>query len=96
MNDATSKLDEALSAKPLNKQSVTVAKMMLDTAKTKCQEAMECLDKVRKKQKSLDKSTQKLLDKALPSTEVSGKKRKTESDEKTAKNRNLKNSRSNN
>ena len=85
LNDATSKLDEALSAKPLNKQSVTVAKMMLDTAKTKCQEAMECLDKVRKKQKSLDKSTQKLLDKALPSTEVSGKKRKTESDDKNAK-----------
>ena len=35
LNDATSKLDAALSSTPLNKQSVTVAKMMLDTAKSK-------------------------------------------------------------
>ena len=36
LNDATSKLDAALSSTPLNKQSITVAKMMLETAKSKC------------------------------------------------------------
>ena len=37
LNEASSKLDDALSSTPLNKTSVTVAKMMLDTAKEKCQ-----------------------------------------------------------
>ena len=37
LNDATSKLDAALSSTHLNKQSVTVAKIMLDTAKSKHQ-----------------------------------------------------------
>ena len=36
LNDATSRLDAALSSTPLNKQSITVAKMMLDTAKSQC------------------------------------------------------------
>ena len=40
LNEASSKLDDALSSTSLNKTSVTVAKMMLDTAKEKCQKAM--------------------------------------------------------
>ena len=78
MNDATSKLDAALSSTPLNKQGVTVAKMMLDTAKRKCKQAMDFLDSIRDKQKSLGRTTHKLLDKALPSTEMPKKKRKSE------------------
>ena len=69
LNDATSKFDAALSGIPLNKQSITVNKMMLDTTKSKCQQAMDLLDSIREKQKSLDRTTHKLLDKALPSTE---------------------------
>ena len=46
LNDATSKLHAALSSTPLNKQSVTVAKMMLDTTKSKCQQAMDLLDSI--------------------------------------------------
>ena len=76
LNDVTSNLGAALSSTPLNKQSVTVAKMMLDPAKSKCQQAMDLLDSIREKQKSLDRTTHKLLDKALPSTEMPEKKRK--------------------
>ena len=79
LNDATSKLDAALASTPLNKQSVTVAKMMLDTAKSKCQQAMDLLDSIREKQKPLDRTTHKLLHKTLPSTEMPEKKRKNES-----------------
>ena len=35
LSDSTSKLHDALSATTVNKQSVNVATMMLDTAKTK-------------------------------------------------------------
>ena len=49
LNDATSKIDAALSSTPLNKESVTVAKMMLDTAKGKCQQAMDPLNSIREK-----------------------------------------------
>ena len=82
LNDATSKLDAALSSIPLIKQNVTFAKMMLDTAKSLCQQAMDLLDSIREKQKSLDRTTHKLLDKALSSTEMPEKKRKSESQEK--------------
>ena len=56
LNDATSKLQDALSSTTLSKNSVTVAKMMLETAKTKHKEALEQLDKIRKKQKTVDKN----------------------------------------
>ena len=39
----------------------------------------DLLDSIREKQKSLDRTTHKLLDKALPSTEMPEKKRKSES-----------------
>ena len=41
LNEASSKLDDALSSTPLNKTGVIVAKMMLDTAKEKHQKAMD-------------------------------------------------------
>ena len=43
LKEATAKLNSALETKPLNKQSVTVAQMMLETATTKrrkCNEAV--------------------------------------------------------
>ena len=71
LKDATSKLDSALSSKPINTNSITAAKMMLETASVKREEAMDELDEIRKRRKSLDKSTHKLLDQALPSKETS-------------------------
>ena len=66
-------------AQLLSKNTVTVAKMMLETAKTKHKEALEQLDKIRKKQKTVDgKKTHDLLDKALPSEDVTQTKRKSE------------------
>ena len=65
LKEATAKLNSALETKPLNKQSVTVAQMMLETATTKRENAMKQLDKIWNKQKSLDKTTYKLLDEAL-------------------------------
>ena len=62
-----------------NKQSVTVAKMMLCTVKSKCQQALDLLGSIREKQKPLDRTTHKPLDKALPSTAMPEKKRKSES-----------------
>ena len=47
---------------------------------------MNCLDKIRKKQKSLDKTTHKLLDKALLSKgQLLKRKRKREGEEKLYK-----------
>ena len=85
LNEASSKLDDALSSTPLNKTSVTVAKMMLDTAKEKCQKAMDSLDNIRKQRKSLDETKHKLLDKALSSTEFGQKKWKSDDEEASAK-----------
>ena len=66
--DATiSKLDDYLSSTPLSKKCVIVAKVMLGTTKTKCQDGIALLDKIRRKQKSLDRTTCKLLGKAVPS-----------------------------
>ena len=48
MNDATSKLHDAISATAVNKQTVNVATMMLDTAKTKQDQAMQSLEKKKK------------------------------------------------
>ena len=84
LKDATSKLDSALASKPINTNSITAAKMMLETASVK-REAMDELDEIRKRRKSLDKSTHKLLDQALPSKETSKSKRKLESEEKSQK-----------
>ena len=52
LNDATSKLQDALSSTTLSKNGVTVAKMMLETAKTKHKEVLKQLDKIRKRQKN--------------------------------------------
>ena len=41
LKEATAKLNSALETKPLNKQSVTVAQMMLETATTKRENAMK-------------------------------------------------------
>ena len=51
LDDASSKLDDALSCTPLNKTSVSVAKMMLDTTKEKCKKAIDSLDNIRKQKK---------------------------------------------
>ena len=85
MKDATSKLDSALASKPINTNSITAAKVMLETASVKREEAMDELDEIRKRRKSLDKSRHKLLDQALPSKETSKSKRKLESEEKSQK-----------
>ena len=85
LKDATSKLDSTLASKPINTNSITAAKMMLETASVKREEAMDELDEIRKRRKSLDKSTHKLLDQALPSKETSKSKRKLESEEKSQK-----------
>ena len=85
LKDATSKLDSALASKPINTNNITAAKMMLETASVKREEAMDELDEIRKRRKSLDKSTHKLLDQALPSKETSKSKRKLESEEKSQK-----------
>ena len=85
LKDATSKLDSALASKTINTNSITAAKMMLETASVKREEAMDELDEIRKRRKSLDKSTHKLLDQALPSKETSKSKRKLESEEKSQK-----------
>ena len=76
LKDATSKLDSALASKPINTSSITAAKIMLETASVKREEAMDELDEIRKRRKSLDESTHKLLDQALPSKETSKSKRK--------------------
>ena len=52
LSDATAKL-HALSATALNKQNVNVATMMLDTAKTKRDQAMQSLQKIGEKGKML-------------------------------------------
>ena len=83
LKDATS--NSALASKPFNTNSITAAKMMLETASVKREEAMDELDEIRKRRKSLDKSTHKLIDQALPSKETSKSKRKLESEEKSQK-----------
>ena len=58
MSDATSKLHDAISATAVNKQTVNVATMMLDTAKTKRDQAMQSLEKNRTKEKTDGQTSQ--------------------------------------
>ena len=67
LSDATSKLHDVLSASTLNRQSVNVGTMVLDTARNKREQAMQQLKAVGEKRKSLDTKTHKLLQKAIPS-----------------------------
>ena len=75
MSDATSKLHDALSATAVNKQTVNVATMMLDTAKTKRDQAMQSLEKIGQKRKLLTEKQNKLFEKAMSSTANAAKKK---------------------
>ena len=86
LNDATKKLEEALSVSSVNKTSVSAAKMILDTAREKHGQAMSKLDKIRSAQKSLGSTTHKLLNEVLPSKQHESRKRKEpDQDEKEGK-----------
>ena len=77
MTDATSKLHDALSATAVNKQTVNVATMMLDTAKTKRDQAMQSLEKIGQKRKLLTDKQHKLLEKAMSSVANDDKQKKS-------------------
>ena len=85
LKEAKAKLNSALETKLLNKKSVTVAQMMLETATTKRENTTKQLDKIRNKQKSLDKTTHKLLDEALHRKGEPDKKRKTTAEQRCLK-----------
>lgn len=68
MSDATSKLHDALSATAVNKQTVNVATVMLDTAKTKKDLAMQQLEKIGQERKLLSDKQLKLLEEAMSSS----------------------------
>ena len=59
LSDATSKLHDALSASTVNRESVSVATIMLDTARNKREQAMQQLKAVDEKWKTLDIKTHK-------------------------------------
>ena len=63
----------------MNRQSVGVAAIMLDTARNKREQAMQQLKAVGEKLKSLDTKTHKLLQKAIPSAQPPAKKSKKSS-----------------
>ena len=67
--------DSAFSATAVNKQTVDVATMMLDTAKTRQDQAMQSLEKIGQKRKLLTDKQHKLLEKAMSSTANAAKKR---------------------
>ena len=69
LSNAISKLHDALSASNVNRQSVSVTTMVLDTARNKREQAMQQLKAVGKKRKSLDTKTHKLLQKAISSAQ---------------------------
>ena len=75
ISDATSKLHDALSATAVNKQTVNVATMMLDTPKTKQDQAMQSLEKIGQKRKLLTNKQHKLLEKSIPQQQLLPKKR---------------------
>ena len=77
MSDATSKLHAALWATAVNKQTVNVATMMLDTAKTKRDQAMQSLEKIGQKRKLLTDKQHKLLEKAMSSAANANKQKKS-------------------
>ena len=68
LSDASKKLQEAISGSSVDKMNITVATMMLDTAKQKREGAMKKLDEIRKRQKKLEDETDRLFDKVVPST----------------------------
>ena len=57
----------------MNRQSVGVATMMLDTTRNKREQAMQQLKAVGEKRKSLDTKTHKLLQKIIPSAQPPAK-----------------------
>ena len=73
LSDVTSKLDDALSASTVNRQSVSVATMVLDTARNKREQAVQQLKAGGEKRKSLDTKTHKFLQKAIPSAQPPAK-----------------------
>ena len=79
MSDATSKLHDALSATAVNKQTVNVATMMLDTAKTKRDQAVQSLEKIGQKRKLLTDKQHKLLGKAMSSPANADKQKEEQS-----------------
>ena len=85
LKEATAKLNSALKTKLLNKQSVTVTQMILETATTKRENIMTQFDKIWNKQKSLDKTTHKLLDEALHGKGEPDKRGKTTAEQRHPK-----------
>ena len=75
MSNATSNLHDALSGTAVNIQIVNVATMILHTAETKWDQAMQSLEKIGKKRKLLTDKQQKLLEKAMSSIVNAAKKR---------------------
>ena len=75
MSNATSNLHDALSGTAVNIQIVNVATMILHTADTKWDQAMQSLEKIGQKRKLLTDKQQKLLEKAMSSTANAAKKR---------------------
>ena len=57
----------------MNRQSLSVATMMLDTARNKREQAMQQLKAIGEKRKSLDTKTHKLLQKTIPSAQPPAK-----------------------
>lgn len=73
MSAATSTSTSTATA--VNIQTVNVATVMLDTAKTKWGQAMQSLEKIGQKRKLLTDKQLKLLEKAMSSTENAAKKK---------------------
>ena len=69
----------------LNKQSVNVATMILDTAKTKRVQAMQSRQKIGEKRKMLTDKQHKLLEKAVSLTVNAAKKKAKAKVTQTAK-----------
>ena len=67
LKEASAKLEKVHETKPMSISAVTAAQKMIDTARDMRDDAMEKLDEIRMKQKSLYKTAQKLLDQALQS-----------------------------
>ena len=66
-----------LKATAVNKQTVNVATIMLDTAKTKRDQAMQSLEKIGQKRKLLTDKQHKLLEKAMSSAANANKQKKS-------------------
>ena len=72
LTDANKKLDEALESASVDRNTIRVAKMMLESATESQQKARIKLDKIREKQKQVETKTHKLLDQVLPSASKGG------------------------